>query len=223
MVLLGKNTGQIRAVAKGVRRTTSRFGARLSPFNLVDVQLHQGRTLDTITQVETVSAYSDSLTNTYAKFTNAKLIVETAQKLTEGSEEPAPDQFAILHGALHALASEAHPSTLIGTAYLLRSMASEGWLPTLESCVACGQEGDLRFFSSGGGGAFCVSCAPMEATAMVPSTAVLMSALVKADWPVAEAEVLELWEQARELAGSWGQWHLEQRLRSLPFATAGAG
>ncbi|MFZ1382617.1 MAG: DNA repair protein RecO [Scrofimicrobium sp.] len=222
VLMLGKKSGQIRAVAKGVRRTTSRFGARLSPFNLVDIQLHSGRNLDTVTQVETISAYSDSLTSDYPEFTNAKLIVETAQKLTEGREEPTPEQFELLHGALHALAGSARPATLVGTAYLLRSMALEGWKPTLTSCVSCGQSGDLRFFSSGGGGAFCTSCAPTDGMPMEPGTATLMEALIQANWDGAVAEPTQLWEQARDLAGAWGQWHLETRLRSLPFATAGA-
>lgn len=222
MVMLGKNSGQIRAVAKGVRRTSSRFGARLSPFNLIDVQLHRGHSLDTVTQVETISAYSDSLTSEYPQFTNAKLMVETAQKVTEDRDEPTPEQFELLHGAVHALAGSTRPPTLVGTAYLLRSMALEGWKPSLNSCVSCGQSGDLKFFSSGGGGAFCSSCAPADAMTMEPGTAVLMEALIQADWERAVAEPTELWEQARDLAGAWGQWHLEQRLRSLPFATAGA-
>lgn len=222
VVMLGKKSGQIRAVAKGVRRTTSRFGARLAPFNLVDIQLHSGRNLDTVTQVETISAYSDSLTSSYPEFTNAKLIVETAQKVTEGHEEPTPEQFDLLHGALHTLAGSARPATLVGTAYLLRSMGLEGWRPTLTSCVSCGQSGDLRFFSSGGGGTFCASCASLDAMPMEPGSATLMEALIRADWQSAMLEPTPLWEQAHDLAGAWGQWHLEQRLRSLPFATAGA-
>ncbi len=222
VVMLGRNSGQIRSVAKGVRRTSSRFGARLAPFNLIDVQLHRGRNLDTVTQVETVSAYSDSLTSDYPEFTNAKLIVEAAQKVTEGNDEAAPEQFQLLHGALHTLAGSVRPATLVGTAYLLRSMAIEGWRPNLTSCVACGQSGDLRFFSSGGGGAFCTSCAPAEALPMEPGTGLLMEALLNSDWASAAGEPEELWEQARELAGAWSQWHLEQRLRSLPFATSGA-
>lgn len=222
LVLLGRNSGQIRAVAKGVRRTSSKFGSRLSSFNLVDVQLHRGRTLETITQVETISAYSASLSDEYPAFSNAKLIVETAQRLTEGSEGPAPEQFELLHGALHALASATRPATLVGTAYLLRSMALEGWRPSLAQCVACGQPGELRFFSSEGGGAYCESCAPPEATPIEPGTARLMDSLVSGNWDRAMEEIPELWDQARDLAGAWGQFHLEQRLRSLPFATSGA-
>ena len=48
----------MRAVAKGVRRTTSQFGSRLEPFTHVDLQLAEGRNLDTITQAETLDAFA---------------------------------------------------------------------------------------------------------------------------------------------------------------------
>ena len=53
VTLLTRRTGRVRAVAKGVRRTKSKFGARLEPFSHVDVQLYTGRSLDIVTQVET--------------------------------------------------------------------------------------------------------------------------------------------------------------------------
>lgn len=220
--MLGRNSGQIRAVAKGVRRTTSRFGARLGSFNMVDVQLHRGRTLDTVTQVETVSAYSDALAEDYASFTNAKLVVETAQTITEGVAEANWEQFDLLHGAIHALASTSRPPALVGTAYLLRAMAIEGWRPELEVCAACGGGEGLLRFSSSGGGVFCQSCAPNDAAAIEPGAALLMQDLLESNWSSALARPAEQWEQVREIAGRWSQWHLEHRLRSLPFATAGA-
>ena len=222
LVLLGRDSGQIRAVAKGVRRTSSKFGSRLASFNLVDVQLHRGRSLDVVAQAETLSAYSAALSDGYPAFSNAKLMVEIAQRLTEGREEPAPEQFELLHGALHALAAGSKPPTLVGTAYVLRSMALEGWLPELRTCVSCGQEGNLSRFSPEGGGAFCASCAPPEAAPLPPGAAELLDALVSADWVAAGSHPSELWEQAREVAGAWSQHHLEQRLKALPFATAGA-
>lgn len=58
ITMLSRHNGKVRAVAKGVRRTKSRFGARVEPFSLVDVQLYRGRNLDTITQVESRSPYA---------------------------------------------------------------------------------------------------------------------------------------------------------------------
>ena len=61
IVLLTRAHGQVRAVAKGVRRTSSRFGARLEPFSMIDVQLHAGRSLDTVTQVETIDPFGGAM------------------------------------------------------------------------------------------------------------------------------------------------------------------
>lgn len=221
-VLLGRQSGQIRAVAKGVRRTSSRFGARLGSFNLVDLQCHRGSGLHTITQVETVSAYSDRLASDYAAFTNAKLAVETAQKLTEGLEEPVPEQFDLLHGALHALAAGSHAPTLVGASYLLRAMSLAGWSPALETCVTCGERGELHFFSVAAGGGVCMSCGADSAMATSPDVLALMAALASGNWAVADAAPQEDWNEAASLAGRWATWHLEQKLRALPFATAGS-
>src|SRR5690625_5651353 len=60
VTLLTRNYGQVRAVAKGVRRTSSKFGARLEPFSVIDVQLYAGRNLDVITQVDRKSTRLNS-------------------------------------------------------------------------------------------------------------------------------------------------------------------
>ena len=60
ITILTRGHGKIRAVAKGVRRTKSRFGARLEPFMRVDVLIAEGRSLDVVSQAEAVAAYGDS-------------------------------------------------------------------------------------------------------------------------------------------------------------------
>ena len=57
VVLLSPNHGKLRTVAKGIRKTKSRFGGRLEPFTHVDLVLYEGRNLDTITQVTVVDAF----------------------------------------------------------------------------------------------------------------------------------------------------------------------
>ena len=52
VTLLTRGLGKVRVVGKGVRRTKSRFGARLEPGMHVDVQCYEGRSLDTVTQVQ---------------------------------------------------------------------------------------------------------------------------------------------------------------------------
>src|SRR6201994_3815632 len=108
--VLGRSTGRIRAVAKGVRRTKSRFGARLEPFTHVDVMIHPGRSLDVITQAEVIRAYGTPLVSDYPKYTAGTAMLETAERFTPVEKEPAIRQFLLLIGGLPALGDAAPPS-----------------------------------------------------------------------------------------------------------------
>ncbi|HEX4831546.1 MAG TPA: DNA repair protein RecO [Trebonia sp.] len=109
ITLLCRQNGRVRAVAKGIRRTKSRFGARLEPFTHVDLMIHNGRTLDVITQAEVIRAYGMPLAADYPKYTAGVAMLETAEKLTPVEQEPAIRQFLLLIGGLRALGESAGP------------------------------------------------------------------------------------------------------------------
>ena len=71
VTLLTRENGVVRAVAKGVRRTRSKFGARLEPFAHIDVQLHPGRNLDIVTQVQSIDAFAVDIVSDYGRYTCA--------------------------------------------------------------------------------------------------------------------------------------------------------
>ena len=112
IVMLTRHHGQVRAVAKGVRRTTSRFGARLEPFSMTDVQLHAGRTLDVVTQAEIIDPFGRTVSADYAMFTCASTMVETAERLSADDgdlgTEASPQQYLLLAGALAAMSHRRH-------------------------------------------------------------------------------------------------------------------
>ena len=103
ITMLSRHRGKIRAVAKGVRRTTSKFGARLEPFSHIDLQLAVGHTLDVITQVESLDAFGEPLTDDYPAYTAGQVMLETADRLVVEESEPALQQYLLLVGALRAL------------------------------------------------------------------------------------------------------------------------
>jgi DNA repair protein RecO (recombination protein O) len=109
ITLLTRQNGRVRAVAKGVRRTKSRFGARLEPFTHVDVLIHPGRSLDIITQAEVIRAYGAPLVADYPRYTAGVAMLETAEKLTPVEKEPAIRQFLLLIGGLRALGDAIAP------------------------------------------------------------------------------------------------------------------
>ena len=82
VTLLTRHHGRVRAVAKGVRRTGSRFGARVEPFSHVDLQLYEGRSLDTVTQAETLEPYGERIAADYGRYTAGTAVLETAERLS---------------------------------------------------------------------------------------------------------------------------------------------
>jgi DNA repair protein RecO (recombination protein O) len=109
ITLLTRHNGRVRAVARGVRRTKSRFGARLEPFTHVDVMIHHGRTLDIITQAEVIRSYGLPLAADYPKYTAGTAMLETAERFTPEEKEPAIRQFLLLIGGLRALGDAVDP------------------------------------------------------------------------------------------------------------------
>lgn len=215
VTLLTRSFGRVRAVAKGVRRVSSRFGARLEPFGVIDVQLHVGRSLDIVTQVETLAPHGRSIGADYARYTAAMAMAETAERLTEVEREPAAQQYHLLVGGLHALAEGAHATTLVLDSYLLRALAVAGWAPSFADCARCGAPGPHRAFSVGHGGVMCVACRPPGSAAPTPATVTLLGALLAGDWAQADASDPRQRREASGLVAAYLQWHLERTVRSM--------
>jgi len=138
VTLLTRRNGRVRAVGKGVRRTKSRFGARLEPFTHVDLLLYTGRSLDVITQAETLRPYGELLAGDYPRYTTGTAMLETAERFTPVEKEPSLRQFLLLVGGLRALGEGTHDPRLVLDAYLLRSLAVAGYAPALDECAICG-------------------------------------------------------------------------------------
>jgi DNA repair protein RecO (recombination protein O) len=217
VTLLTKRHGRVRAVAKGIRRTTSRFGARLELASHVDIQLYTGRNLDIVTQVETISPYGDAVAADYPRYTAATAVLETAERLAAEEGEPSLRLYLLAVGALRTLAAGEQDPGLVLDAFLIRSMAVAGWEPALTDCARCGTQGPHRAFSVPTGGAVCPGCRPAAAATPRLDTVYLMQALLTGDWPTAVASETAVRREASGLIAAHLQWHLERGLRSLPL------
>ena len=217
ITLLTRDHGRIRAVAKGVRRTKSKFGARLEPGSAVDVQLHTGKTFDIITEAVTHENFGDALSSDYQKWTIASTILEVAERFAGNEGEPSVQQFLLLVGALKSLAYEAHHPSLILDAYLLRSLSLAGYAPSMTICSRCEAPGPHRFFSLVGGGSVCNSCKPPASATASPETLKLMADLLTGDWESADASEPRNRREASGLITAYLQWHMERNLKSLPM------
>ncbi|MGY1631176.1 DNA repair protein RecO [Geodermatophilus sp. SYSU D01186] len=217
VTVLTRRHGKVRAVAKGVRRTKSKFGARLEPFTHVDLQLYTGRNLDIVSQAETIRSYGQPIARNYSAYTAGTAVLETADRLTAEEKEPSLRLFLLVIGALRSLAEHTHPAGLVLDAFLLRAMSVAGWEPALTGCARCGEEGPHRHFSVPAGGTVCPPCRPAGSAMPNPVTIELLEALLTGDWDAAEASQGPTRREGSGLVAALLQWHLERGLRSLPL------
>lgn len=217
ITMLSRTHGRIRGVANGVRRSRSRFGARLEPFGHVDIQLYEGRSLDTVTQVESFRSYGADLVGAYSRWTSGTAMLEAAERLTPVEKEPATQHYLLLVGGLRALAESQRDPRMVLDAYLLRSMSVAGWSPSFEDCARCGAPGPHRAFHLASGGAMCQVCRPPGSAAPQPDTLRMLGALLSGDWVGAETADDRVRREGSSLVAAFVQWHLERGLRSLPL------
>jgi len=215
ITLLTRRSGRVRAVAKGVRRTTSRFGSRLEPFTHVDLQLAEGRSLDVVTQAETLDPFAGLMGADYERYTAGTVMLETAERLVVEDKEPALQHFLLLVGALRAMCTAGRPPSQVLDSFLLRSLSVAGYAPSFDACARCGLEGPHRWFSPASGGALCATCRVPGAASPAPQTLALLGALLAGDWPVVDAAEPRQRREASGLVAAYLQWHLERGLKSL--------
>lgn len=219
VTMLSRGRGKLRAVAKGVRRTASKFGARLEPFMVAELQLHEGRSLDVVNQAETIGAYGPAIVDDFERYAAANAMVETADRLTDA--EPALQQYLLLVGALRSLSRGEHDPALTLDSYLLRSLSLGGWAPGFVDCVRCGAAGPHELVVVQLGGVVCRDCAPAGSAHLDAASTALLGALLSGDWASAETAGPATRARARGFVAAYAQWHLERGLRSLRHAAAG--
>lgn len=216
IVLMTRQHGKVRAVAKGIRKTKSKIGARLEPMSHVDVLLNRGRDLDVVNQVEVVDA-SPGLHGDLERMSQAISMCE-AVDLVSQDRQPAIHLYEMLVGALRAL--EDQPAPLLLAGFFLKLLAAEGVGPQVDRCVSCGAEERLEHFDLHAGGIQCRSCATgmrveegvVEALQEILGGR-LRKALERPESPVTNATT--------SLATRLMEHHLERRLKSsLMFGTS---
>ncbi len=208
--------GKVRAVAKGVRKTKSKFGARLEPTSHVALQLYEGRDLHIVTQAESIDHFR-GLRDDLDRLTRAVTMLEAVDQLSmEG--QPNPQLYRMLLGALRALA--AHDSALVVAAFFWKLLALEGFEPMVDACATCGRTDELVAFDLTEGGVLC--SADRRGTAITPEALNLLRRILGGQLGAALNEgtspgTVEL----DHLALRAMEHHLERRLRSVGLLDRG--
>ncbi len=215
VVMLSPNHGKVRAVAKGVRKTKSRFGGRLEPFSHVDLVLYEGRSLDIITQASVIEAFP-ALRSDLDRVLAASTMVEAVDAVSQEGES-AHRAFLLLQRGLKALeAGPLHPDLV--AAFLLKIADVVGVAPALDHCAGCGTREGVKRFSFAAGGALCERCRnPGAVTLRVGVTAYLV-ALAAADLSALPEPDPSFSKEAMGVTRRFVEYHLDRRLESLATA-----
>lgn len=212
VVLLSPNHGKIRAVAKGIRKTKSRFGGRLEPFTHVDIVLYEGRSLDTLTQVSVIEAHP-RLRGDLDRVLAAGTMVEAIDAVAQEAESSVR-AFLLLQRGLRALENgERHPDLV--TAFLLRLADVVGVAPALTACAGCGAGEGLHRFSFAAGGVLCGRCRTSGAYPLRSGLVTYLATLAGADLVDLPAPDPALSRDALGVARRFVEYHLDRRLESL--------
>lgn len=215
VVFMTEHHGKVRAVAKGVRKSGSRFGGRLEPMSHVDVLFATGRELDIVSQVELIGT-TNKARNDLDRLSRGMSMVEVVDQLGMEREE-TPHLYKMLVGALETLNST--DSDLVLGAFFLKLLVSEGARPELDFCVACREaigelDGGSYYFNLENGGVQCRRCSlgrRVSGDALLLMRAILGGRMIEAlnyDSGAASREVTELATLVME-------HHTERRLKTM--------
>lgn len=188
--LYTQDLGLVSAIAKGIRRTKSRFGGRLEPLSCVELLAYKGKTLDTITQVEVLRSFHGVREN-LARLTAAGGLVEMVRALS-GGDEADRRVFNLLYHGLDALEDRTEGVKSVEAAFGLKLSILAGYTPRLDACVSCDEnldeaiDEDPPYFSPSLGGVLCANCRstsraigfPIDAFPIPPETLTTLRSLI---------------------------------------------
>lgn len=209
VVLFTRGRGKIRAVAKGVRRTRSKFGSRLEPGSIVQLQLYEGRNLDIVTQAERVVAFTNLRSN-LDSYGRAALLLEIIDSgVAEAESNPA--LYKLLAGALQELERAGNP--LVVPTFVAKFLVLEGVQPLVDVCVRCGSRENLASIQIHEGGVLCGNCPGGEPISNTAREALeqVFDGRVRHVLDTTPADVAQ---ELETVAARLIEQHIERRLRS---------
>ncbi len=213
-----QGSGKVRAVAKGIRKTKSRFGARLEPFTHVDLMLYRGRgALDTVTQAEIIDPHM-AIRGDLARFAAGETMLEAVDKVAEEHERNIRLTMLLLTGCRALDAAPADPAA-VAESFMLKLLSLSGFHPSLTACAICGDR-DPQLWDAGLGGAVCSRCAERGAGPCSRTALEYLATLATVDLNdvgTLPAPDVRIRKETRALLYGFAEYHLERRMKSIPM------
>jgi DNA repair protein RecO (recombination protein O) len=219
LTILTQGSGKVRAVAKGLRRTSSKFGARLEPLTHVSLLMYRGRNLDTVTQAEIITPFR-AIRGDFPLIAAGETMLEAADKVAEEHERNVR-LFLLLLSGLRALEERPRDPAAVAESFLLKLLSLSGFHPSLSGCALCGRPGPHEWFAAGLGGVVCQDDVTNEAGRVAWPAVAWLDSLARVDLLGAGDMTPELMvrREARGLLYGFTEYHLERRMRSLALLT----
>jgi DNA repair protein RecO (recombination protein O) len=211
-----QGAGKIRAVAKGIRKTTSRFGARLEPFTHVSLMLYRGTSsLDTVTQAEILSPFR-AVRADLDLIAAGEAMLEAVDKVAEEHERNVR-LFLLLLAGLRALDRQPRDPAAVAESFLLKLLSLSGFHPGLSACASCGRPGPHGWFAASQGGSVCDGCAEHEAGRVSPEAVRWLDLVARVDLEGAGEATppVATRREARAMLFGFTEYHLDRRMRSF--------
>lgn len=206
--------GRLGAIAKGARRTRSRFGARLEPFFHLRVNLHLSRgDLHTVTTADTIDPHGP-LRERADSLDAAARACDAVARLFE-TDDPSPAVFHLLANNLSLLDGDRrHAAAAAQLSFRLKLLVAGGFTPQLASCASCGESDHLSGFSGAAGGVVCMACEASAFPLTEEAHGFLVAALGRplADAPEASERALR---QAERAIAETAEHHAHVHLRAV--------
>jgi DNA repair protein RecO (recombination protein O) len=215
VTILTQGAGKIRGVAKGIRKTHSKFGARLEPFTHVSLMLYQGRNLDTVTQAEIISPFL-ALRRDLSLITAGETMLEAVDRVAEEHERNVR-LFLLLLSGLRALEDQPGDAAAVAESFLLKLLSLSGFHPSLSACAGCGLPGPHARFAAGQGGVVCDDCAEHDAGRVSQPAVRWLDLIAQIDLAGAgdATPPTLVRKEARALLYGFTEYHLDRRIRSF--------
>lgn len=210
IVIITEENGKVRAVAKGVRKTRSKFGGRLEPTSHVALQLFRGKgELGIVTQAETIDRFQN-IRSEPELFSDASSMLEVVDHVSP-DESPDPSRYKMLLGALRTLDEKSSP--MLVPSFFLKLLDHEGLAPELGFCVKCLAVDNLVAISISEGGVFCNEC--QRGRSISDASIAVMRAILGGGLKQAlEVKDMKTVSEIDRIASEAIEFHLERKIRS---------
>lgn len=213
--MMGENSGKIRAVVKGVRKTKSRFGSRLEPLSMVSLLCWKGRDLDIVSQAETIELFRHTRED-LDRLYKANVILEAVEQVAQEGHCDT-ELYKLIIGVMRVIEDD-NPPMVLGS-FIWKFLALQGYSPQLDVCASCGGKLPISGFDATIGGALCAEHAHGRRVSQETLSVLSLSLggglnqVLKIDDPIIVAETEALAISSLEIM-------LDRKLRSIKSSSA---